>query len=165
MMTHFQPSTVECLANLTQKSLWEHIFPLVGPGKNYFLALQAEARFEYLTIRVIPKRDCPDETLGNLAKRQKMQTVEHSIGTLFGFWSPECATGFSVPGFHLHYLSEDRKIGGHVLDFKAQNAKVSAAIQKEYHLELPDTKEFQDTGVSIPTSHEVESAEGLASRT
>lgn len=161
MMTNFQPSTVRYLTYLSQKSLWEHLSPLVGPGKNYFLALQAEARFECLTIRIIPKRDSADETLSDLAKRQKIQTAEHSIGVLFGFWSPEYTTGFSVPGFHLHYLSEDRKIGGHVLDFKAQNAKVSAAVLKEYHLELPQTEEFRDAGVSTPASHEVESAEGL----
>ncbi|KUL89541.1 hypothetical protein ZTR_04468 [Talaromyces verruculosus] len=158
MMTRFQPSTVRYLTCLTQKRLWECLYPLVGPEKNYFLAVQIEARFECLTIRVIPKRNSADETLTALEKRQEMQTVENSTGILFGFWSPEYTQGFSVPGFHLHYLSEDRKIGGHVLDFEALKAKVSAAILKKYHLELPQTEEFQRMGVGIPASHEVESA-------
>ena len=107
---------VDYLANLTQQSLWEHISPLVGPGKNYFMALHIEACFACLITRVIPKRESADETLSDLAKRQKMHTVELSIGTLFGLWSPEYTVGFSVPRFHLHYLSEDRKISGQVLD-------------------------------------------------
>lgn len=161
MMTHFQPSTSGQLASLTTESLWEHVYPFIGAGKNYFLAVQAEAHFQSLNLRLIPKRESPDETLADLARRQSTQVVERSIGTLFGFWSPEYTAGLSVPGFHLHYLSDDRKVGGHVLSFKAQDAKVSVAVLEEYHLELPDTREFRETGIKVPGSDDVESAEGL----
>jgi acetolactate decarboxylase len=30
-------------------------------------------------------------------------------GTLVGLWSPDFAGSFSVPGYHFHFLSTDRK--------------------------------------------------------
>jgi alpha-acetolactate decarboxylase len=35
--------------------------------------------------------------------------------TLVGFWTPEYAKTFNVPGYHLHFLSADHQSGGHLL--------------------------------------------------
>jgi Alpha-acetolactate decarboxylase/Bacterial regulatory helix-turn-helix protein, lysR family len=37
------------------------------------------------------------------------------VGTLVGLWSPGFSNPFSAPGYHLHFLSEDRTHGGHLL--------------------------------------------------
>jgi len=38
-------------------------------------------------------------------------------GTLVGFYTPAFMGSLSVPGMHLHFLSADRKTGGHLLEW------------------------------------------------
>ncbi|RHZ56256.1 acetolactate decarboxylase [Aspergillus thermomutatus] len=161
MMTDFHPTTTTQLASLDTEGLLEHVSPLLGPGRNYFLAVRVDAFFPSLSVRIIPKRENPDEALGDLTRRQSVTSIENSTGSLVGFWSPEYTAGLSVAGFHLHYLSDDRRAGGHVLDFRAHEASVSVAVVREYHIELPVTGEFRETGIKVPELAEVEQAEGF----
>ena len=63
-------------------------------------------------------------------------------GTLVGFWSPTFAGSFSVPGYHFHFISDDRKMGGHVLDCEAEHMTIRTCSMPEVHVSLPETKEF-----------------------
>jgi acetolactate decarboxylase len=38
-------------------------------------------------------------------------------GTIVGFYLPVYFRGLNTAGYHFHFISDDRKIGGHVLDF------------------------------------------------
>jgi acetolactate decarboxylase len=40
------------------------------------------------------------------------------LGTLVGVWTPQYAKTLNVPGYHLHFLSADRKSGGHLLEMQ-----------------------------------------------
>ncbi|KAE8393135.1 hypothetical protein BDV23DRAFT_170520 [Aspergillus alliaceus] len=55
-------------------------------------------------------------------------------GLLFGFRSLGFSNGFSVAGFHLHFLSDDCNAGGHVTRLEAWDVKLSAAVIKEYRV-------------------------------
>ncbi|KAB8237498.1 uncharacterized protein BDW43DRAFT_263514 [Aspergillus alliaceus] len=57
-------------------------------------------------------------------------------GLLFGFRSLGFSNGFSVAGFHLHFLSDDCNAGGHVTRLEAWDAKLSAAVIKEYRVRI-----------------------------
>jgi acetolactate decarboxylase len=63
-------------------------------------------------------------------------------GTLVGLWSPAFAASFSVPGYHFHFLSEDRQKGGHVLECRASNIEIEGCAMNEMHVSLPETEEF-----------------------
>ncbi|EAW08930.1 acetolactate decarboxylase [Aspergillus clavatus NRRL 1] len=160
MMTDFRPTMSIGISALDLASLPQHVSPLLGDGKNYFLAVRVDGYFPSVTVRIIPKREKADEALGDLARRQTVRSLSHTRGTLFGFWSPEYTAGLSVVGFHLHYLSQDRRAGGHVLAFEAREAQLSAAVLEQCHLELPGTVEFRQTPIQVPELAAVESAEG-----
>ena len=58
-------------------------------------------------------------------------------GTLVGFWTPEYAGRLNVPGYHLHFLSDDRKFGGHLLECTGSNLRLEIQRRGVYQLALP----------------------------
>ena len=48
--------------------------------------------------------------------QQVVHTLEGVQGTLIGFRFPAAASSVNVAGWHFHFLTADRKRGGHVLD-------------------------------------------------
>ena len=66
-----------------------------------------------------------------------MFDLEDVRGTLAGFRFPDFARGLNVPGFHLHFLTEDRRPGGHVLDLELERGELAIDASAQFHLELP----------------------------
>ncbi|RAH65264.1 acetolactate decarboxylase [Aspergillus aculeatinus CBS 121060] len=166
MLTTFQPThtlplpTTTTSEKITLKSLSALLTPLLDTNKNTFLSLRLTTTFASLTTRIIPRRGSPQETLADCAARQKVTNHGRSRGTLFGFWSPAYTVGIGVPGFHLHFLSEDGENGGHVLDFEGEGRGLEVAVLREVRLELPDTREFGEVEVKAPSAEMVRGAEG-----
>ncbi|PWY67652.1 putative alpha-acetolactate decarboxylase [Aspergillus sclerotioniger CBS 115572] len=162
LMTDFHPThTIPITTPLTVTTLLDNIAPLLGRSQNHFLSIRLQGSFPTMTTRIIPKR-ASSETLGDLAQRQSVATIVESTGTLFGFWSPPyTAGGIGVPGIHLHYLSEDRHSGGHVLDFRAEGGQLEAAVVRKLEIELPDTEEFGAVAMDGVEAEAVGRAEGL----
>ncbi|PYH42246.1 acetolactate decarboxylase, partial [Aspergillus saccharolyticus JOP 1030-1] len=120
MLTTFQPTHTLPLPStpLTSTTLSNHIFAqALSDQRNTPLAIRLTTGFSSLSIRIIPKRTSREETLSACASRQKTTELGSMNGTLFGFWTPKYMAGLGVAGWHLHFLSEDRKAGGHVLEF------------------------------------------------
>ncbi|PYI23155.1 hypothetical protein BO99DRAFT_470938 [Aspergillus violaceofuscus CBS 115571] len=178
MLTTFQPTntvplpTTTTSEKVTLKTLSELLTPILDTNKNTFLSLRLTTTFAWLTTRIIPRRRSPEETLADCASRQKVTNHGRSRGTLFGFWSPAYTVGIGVPGFHLHFLSEDGENGGHVLDFEVavehdedsegegEGRGLEVAVLREVRVELPDTEEFGRVDVEAPTAEMVRGAEG-----
>jgi acetolactate decarboxylase len=82
-------------------------------------------------------------------------------GTLVGFWSPEYTKTLSIPGYHLHFLSDDHKGGGHL--FECRGADLTLRLQRgtRFHLLLPETSSFLDADLRRDPSEDLEQAEGL----
>ena len=113
-----------------------------------------------MTFRVIPAQSEARESLSELAKRQELHHATHSRGVLVGFWSPGFTSGFSVAGFHLHFLSDDRAQGGHVMEFDAEDVVLRAAAINEYNVEFPASGEFQDEPIGEVLAKDLHAAEG-----
>jgi acetolactate decarboxylase len=65
-------------------------------------------------------------------------------GTMLGFRFPDYAEGIEVSGWHLHFISEDRSRGGHVLDSRLSTAHVRVDLSGELHVELPPGVDLTD---------------------
>ena len=93
--------------------------------KQIFYAIRADGLFTNIRVRSCDKQAKPYRPLAEATKQQHEFTYEKVRGTLVGFWCPPSVPGsMSVPGFHLHFLSDDRKQGGHVLDFQADTLNI-----------------------------------------
>jgi acetolactate decarboxylase len=111
------------------------------PSDNVFVGLRIEGRFDELSMRAA----CParaGESLVEATARQSEFTVTELDGTLVGFWAPEYAGSVSVPGYHFHFISDDRSVGGHVLGCRTAGLVVRIHNESDLHLALPETAEF-----------------------
>ncbi|MBI4667418.1 MAG: acetolactate decarboxylase [Nitrospinae bacterium] len=99
------------------------------PTLNAIYAVRIDGKFEYLKARSVPGQKRPYPTLNDVVKQQTVFTYESVEGTLVGFRFPSYMKSVNVPGWHLHYLTKDRKRGGHALDLRAVSltAKLSTA--------------------------------------
>ena len=93
------------------------------------------------------------------ASEQEEFLYEEQQGTLVGLWSPGYAGSFSVPGYHFHFLSNDRQRGGHVLECKALEVTVGGCAMNEMHVSLPETEAFLRADLTRDPSADLESAE------
>ena len=100
-------------------------------------ALRVDGHFEYVRARSVPRQQKPYPPLAEVAKRQHVFTLEDVAGTLVGFRFPDYAQGINVAGYHLHFVSDDRTCGGHVLDCRLREGILAIDHSSELHVELP----------------------------
>ncbi len=143
---------------LTDNALQGEIDKL-APNQNLFLAVRADGEFSHMKVRVIPRQKKPYPPLTEAAKVQPVYEYTNVTGTVVGFRCPAFVKGINVPGYHLHFISDDRSIGGHILDFTLQEATLSLDSCNRFNLILPDAEHFGSLDLTQDRSHELEKVE------
>jgi acetolactate decarboxylase len=64
-------------------------------------------------------------------------------GVCVGFYIPAYLAGTNVPGYHFHFLSDDKRFGGHVMDFVAESVLVELDEAKGFSVEVIDSAAFE----------------------
>ena len=111
------------------------------PSQNQFVGIRVDGRFTKLALRAACAAE-PGEGLLEATAHQSEFNIMDEAGTLVGFWAPLYARAVNVPGYHFHFISEDRAIGGHVLGLEAAPLEVGIHIESELHVAIPETEEF-----------------------
>jgi acetolactate decarboxylase len=118
------------------------------PTGNMVYAVQMHGTFPSMKVRAIPAQHKPYPTLANASANQSVYTYTGSTGTVIGFYTPVFFKGINVAGYHLHFISDDRKTGGHILDFTVpENTTVEYDITPGFAMALPTSGDF--TGVDL----------------
>ena len=120
----------------------ERVIDKFLPTKNIFYAIKVSGLFENVRVRSIPKQYEPFPTLAQALKGETTFELHSVMGTLVGLRFPSYINGVNVPGYHFHFITDDRKAGGHVLECKAQNVKVDVDYSYQLNIKLPDTQGF-----------------------
>ena len=119
-VTFFEPDLLLVGGTVDYARLQEYVAGRL-PTQNVFYAVRIEGTFDMIKVRSVPKQHKPYPPLTDVVKNQPVFTLHNVKGTLVGFICPGYAKGVNVPGWHLHFISEDRKSGGHLLDFSARD--------------------------------------------
>ena len=106
-------------------------------------AVRVDGRFDRLHLRSVPRQEPPYRPLAEVLADQAVFDFEALEGTLVGFRFPDLGLGVGVAGYHLHFISDDRALGGHVLDCLASGT-LEAAVD-----DLPDLYVETPPGVEI----------------
>lgn len=98
-----------------------------------------------------------DDTTGiaEFMKTRPVYKASASQGVIVGFYNPPYMSGVNLTPFHFHYLSDDRKFGGHLITGKlaAKPVKVSVDAKPGYDLDLPQNNaNYQRDWASDPKS-------------
>jgi acetolactate decarboxylase len=125
---------------------------------NVFYAFRIEGGFSLVKTRVM--KPVPEGTdLKAAASKQEEFRFDNVDGTLVGLWSPSFAGSFTVPGYHFHFLSTDRRRGGHVLECKLSGVTLCGCAINEMHVSLPETTEFLKADLTHDPQGDLENAE------
>lgn len=126
---------------------------------NLFYAFRLDGKFTHARTRAVSPP--PDHgRLLDAAKTQKEFDFHDAAGTLVGIYSPGFSGAFSIPGYHFHFLSDDRAQGGHVLDVAAASLRLRVEELSAFHLALPETETFLRADLSKDAAADLKQAEG-----
>lgn len=130
-----------------------------APNRNQFCAIRMEGFFKTMKTRSVPAQTTPYPPLKVVAKTQAVFEMENVAGTVVGFRSPPFVNGVGVPGYHLHFISQDRTRGGHILGFEIVTATAQVDMLDRFVMELPATQAFADADLSPNRRQELKGVE------
>jgi acetolactate decarboxylase len=127
-------------------------------SQNLFYACRLDGRFARIRTRAVnPSRN--GVHLVDAAKAQSEFRFNDVSGTLVGLWSPLFSSAFSIAGYHFHFISEDGKHGGHLLDCATETLRLRIEALTDLHLALPENESFLKADLSKNKTEELAYAE------
>lgn len=94
-----------------------------------------------------------------LGQTQKDFFFEQIAGTLVCVYFPDYMDGINAPGWHLHFLSEDRTRGGHVFDLNMKRGTVQMNKISRIEIRLPDSPAFDTYSLKEASQDEIRKVE------
>jgi acetolactate decarboxylase len=159
VVTRFTPEETVTLDQCPDLAHLATRFDGLRHSDNVFFALRVDGHFDYVHTRAM----CRTEEGVPLVKAAAVQPefeFRDVTGTLVGFWTPEYAKMFNVPGYHLHFLSTDRHKGGHLLQCRGSNLRLQIQREGDYRLALPETEDFLKADLRRDPAADLARAEG-----
>lgn len=110
-----------------QNEVYKRLF---STNKPY--AVRIDCVFETITVGSTKRID-EKETIGlaELMKTRPLYQKENVYGTMIGFYNPPYFSTIDLSPFHFHFISNDRKYGGHVMSGKLSSATIKVSIDEK----------------------------------
>ena len=122
-------------------------------------ALRVDGEFELVRTRSVPRQHRPYKPLTEVVAEQHVFELQKVRGTLVGFRFPEYSGTVEISGFHLHFISDDRRRGGHVLDFRTRSVTAWLDPSTDLHLELPPGVDLSEPHLDLRAEEAVRRVE------
>jgi acetolactate decarboxylase len=161
VVTRFEPEVDARIDDrLSHQELLARLDALAPAGASS-CAIRLDGRFELVRARSVPAQSPPYRPLAEVVADQHVFELEDIAGTMLGFRFPAYAEGIEVGGYHLHFISDDRSRGGHVLDSRtAGGLRARLDPSNDLHVELPPRIELADPDLAAATHAAIAKAEG-----
>jgi len=158
-VTFFEADTEMRISEPMNMTLTEEYLSGMMPNKNIMYGIKINGTFEYVKTRSVPKQEKPYPKLVEVTKNQPTFEMEQVNGVIVGYWLPVYVDGINVPGYHLHFINEDRTAGGHVLEFDIIEGEVEIDNTYDFFMDLPESNDFQNVDLSSDKASELEQVE------
>lgn len=159
VVTSFEAAVDERIEDaLEHEQLLARLDQLI-PSNAGCCAIRIDGHFDLVRARSVPRQQPPYRPLTEVVLEQHVFELHDVAGTLLGFRFPDYAEGIEVSGFHLHFIDEARRRGGHVLSSRSQGLHVRLDPSNDLHVELPPGVELGDSGLAASTHAAVEQVE------
>jgi acetolactate decarboxylase len=112
-------------------------------------AIRIDGRFETVRVRSVPMQARPYPTLAEAIAQQQVTDLPDVSGSMVGFRFPDGLDGIEMVGAHLHFVTDDRARGGHVLSYTLLEASAFLDDATELHVELPPTVDAPGYGATL----------------
>ena len=142
-MTFFKPTIERDLDEpMTHKDIEALVNELVD-SDNLFCAVRIDGDFEYVRTRPVPRQEPPYKPMLQAISQQPMFEFDNRSGIMVGFRSPEYVQGMNVAGYHIHFITDDRDGGGHVVEYRLKRGRLQMGIISKLFVDLPRNAAFK----------------------
>ena len=139
---------------------FEALIDQAVPNQNLFCTIKATGHFTVMKTRSVPAQTKPYPPLAEASQNQTIFEMEEVSGTVVGFRCPPFVKGINVPGYHLHFLSDDHSKGGHIFGFQMKNGECQIDLCNKFLLILPEEADaFQQADLSKDRTQELNQVE------
>ena len=117
---------------------------VIENGKNLFWFVRIDGEFENLDYRSEYEQHKPYKPLAKAMETD--QTFFHNdkqSGTIVGLWCPNYMTQLNSYGWHFHFITADKKNGGHLLGVTAKNVTAKLDKTTSFQMKLSEQADFQ----------------------
>ncbi len=109
----------------------------IGKNSPYFIKIHS--RFPSMLLRSVPRQSGSTPLSQVVAEQQVTWSYEDIEGTVVGLFCPSFMSALNSHGWHLHFISDDRKVGGHVLDLTMLGPACDICRMDSLSILLPGT--------------------------
>ncbi len=158
VVTRFRPEKSLEIANCPDFKFLTGQIDTLRTSSNVFYAIRVDGAFDFVHTRAMCKSE-EGTPLAVAAAHQPEFRFNGIRGTMVGFWSPEYTKTIEVPGYHLHFISNDRSSGGHLLECSGNNLSVKIEQVSELQVALPENEEFLRADLTRDPAKDLDAAE------
>ena len=137
VVTFFDGADQKKLGGAEDLSALKKLIDKALPRDSAFYAVRIEGTFTHVKARSVPRQNKPYVPLMEALKGQTVFRLTDVKGTLIGFRFPKRMPDVNVPGYHFHFVSSDKKSGGHVLDCAAESCLLQWVGRSDLWLRIP----------------------------
>ena len=141
VVTHFVPDQTFALDPFPSIAELTKQLDARRESDNQFYAVRIDGTFKAMKTRAVCKQPV-GQSLSNAADSQAMFDFADVTGTMMGFWTPAYARTVNIAGWHIHFLSDDRTKGGHLLDCSADGGAAGFQTINDFRIAIPETAGF-----------------------
>ena len=124
-----------------------HVIRIDGLFEKVDARSEAPYRSHHVTLKTV------------LDSNQTAFIFENIRGSLVGVYFPDHMDGINMPGWHLHFLSDDRTKGGHVFDVSIKEGTVRLDKINRVEIYLPKDAAFDTYSLKNVSEEEINKVE------
>ena len=161
-VTYFDDDISVVLKDVKDKEAFEKILneEVKKCGENSFYMIKLHTEFSSVLFRSEYGSQKPYPTLVEALKGKQTEFTAHNIeGTLVGLYCPNYMGGLNTPGWHFHFISDDREQGGHILELSLKEGVVELDKTDKFTMVLHDDPQFHEMNLAKDMSKDIKSAE------
>ena len=130
-------------------------------GVNRFYFIRIHGAFSKMNVRSALKQEPPyNKTLVQvMEKDQRFFNYENVAGTVVGLYCPAYMNMLNAAGWHMHFISDDRAKGGHVLGLEIKSAQLEWDYTNGFQMQLPNSKSFAEFDLQVDQSEDIKKVE------
>jgi acetolactate decarboxylase len=158
-VVNFKPDMTPCLKSVLTDESFQTAVDQLAPNQNLFLAVKFHGYFTSMKVRSVPKQEKPYPPLAEVTQHQSVFEYTGVKGTVLGFRCPAFVKGINVTGWHLHFISDDKTKGGHILDFTTVGGNLQLDACNRFYMMLTDKEQFAALDLTKDRSAELKKVE------
>lgn len=140
--------------------LKQQLNDIIKDEKNQFYFVRIDSKLSQVNVRSELKQKPPYKYLNEILKTDERRFEYKNIsGTIVAIYFPTYMNGLNTPGWHLHFISDDKRKGGHVLNITNLQGNLFVDASKEFYMQVPNRKSFNDKNLEKDLASEIKKVE------